>query len=115
MPRRCASGRIESAWAIATAVPSRTAFADASPRACNAGGEEEIEVNNERRGKNEEQDPMISLDRRHDDGESPTEAQWDADHPLPRKNDEVPENRQAPDTSHSEDDDERPHGDRRGS
>ena len=58
---------------------------------------------------------MISSERRRGDGQSPAEAERDGDHPVPRKNDEVPDNRQPPDASHSDDDDERPHGDRRGS
>ena len=58
---------------------------------------------------------MMHGERRRDEREPSSDNQADADHPAPRKNDEVPETRQAPDASHSDDDDERPHGDRRGS
>ena len=57
---------------------------------------------------------MMHGERRRDEREPAADDQ-DADHPAPRKNDEVPENRQAADVSRSDADDERPHGDRRGS
>jgi len=58
---------------------------------------------------------MTDGERRRGEGEPPADDQGDADHPAPRKNDEVPENRQDADVSRSDADDERPHGDRRGS
>ena len=58
---------------------------------------------------------MIHSERRRGEREPPADDQRDADHHVPRKNDEVPENRQQADVSRSDDDDERPHGDRRGS
>ena len=58
---------------------------------------------------------MSQSERRRGERERPSDGQSDPDHPAPRKNDEVPENRQDPDVSRSDADDERPHGDRRGS
>jgi hypothetical protein len=58
---------------------------------------------------------MTHGERRGGEREPPPDDEGDADHPAPRKNDEVPENRQDADVSRSDDDDERPRGDRRGS
>ena len=58
---------------------------------------------------------MMQGERRRGEHEPPADDQRDADHPAARKNDEVPGNRQDADVSRSDDDDERPHGDRRGS
>ena len=58
---------------------------------------------------------MTHGERRGGEREPLSNDQGDANHPAPRKNDEVPGNRQDADVSRSDDDDERPHGDRRGS
>ena len=57
---------------------------------------------------------MIDHETRRGECEPPSDDQRDGDHPAPRKNDEVPGNRQDADVSRA-DDDQTPHGDRRGS